>query len=153
MKEEILKYALEHWGIDLSRVLDMGCGNGIMTKLLVKYGAGEIAAADASASAVERYVAATGRPCMTHSFEDIAEGRFPVRRYSLVVCSFSLHFLQPVYLPLFMAGLRRLTQTLLVIGPTDRPTIPLQNQWVLAGEHQTKNEARGRLFRTKTLVA
>ncbi|MFZ8393417.1 hypothetical protein ACO1MB_14345, partial [Staphylococcus aureus] len=83
-------------------------------------------------------------------FEDIAAGTFPAKRYTLVVCSYSLHFYKSS-MPAFLYRLRRLTSTLLVIGPGDKPTIE-SRYWYLSNEYKARNEAKGRLFREKWFV-
>lgn len=149
-KEEIIRHAVANWNVDLGRVLDMGCGNGIVTKFLFKHGAVEVDSSDPSDYAEFKFRERFGRPCLRHSFEDIAAGTFPAKRYTLVVCSYSLHFYKSS-MPAFLYRLRRLTSTLLVIGPGDKPTIE-SRYWYLSNEHKARNEAKGRLFREKWFV-
>ena len=150
MKEEILSHAVGNWSVDLSSVLDMGCGSGIVTKLLLNHGAVEVDSSDPADYAEFKFKERFGRACLRYGFEDIAGGTFPPKKYTLVVCSYSLHF-HKSSLSEFLYRLRRLTSTLLVIGPGDLPVID-SRYWYNAGEHQTKNHTKGRLFRAKWLM-
>lgn len=146
-KENIIKHAITNWNINVDYVLDMGCGNGVVTKFLFKHGAKEIDSSDPSDYAELKFIERFGKPCLRYSFEDIAAGTFPKKTYTLVVCSYSLHFYKSS-LPAFLYRLRRLTSTLLIIGPEDRPVIE-SRYWHMVNEYQTRNEAKGRLFRAK----
>lgn len=149
-KEEIIQHAIKNWNIDLSCVLDIGCGSGIITKLLLKHGAKEVDSSDPADYAELKFVERFGKPCMRYSFENIANQTFPHKKYSLVVCSYSLHFYKSS-LSEFLYNLRKFTSNFLVIGPNDKPIIETK-YWHLVGEYQTRNQAKGRLFRTKWLL-
>ncbi len=146
-KEEIIRHAIANWNIDLNHVLDMGCGSGIVTKILLKYGASEVDSSDPSDYAELKFAERFNKKCLRYSFEDIASGVFPKKTYTLVVCSYSLHFYKSS-LQAFLYRLRRLTSTLLVIGPNNRPAIESRH-WILTNEYQAKNQAKGRLFKMK----
>jgi SAM-dependent methyltransferase len=148
-KEEVIRQAA-NWNVDFRCVLDMGCGNGIVTKLLLKHGALEVDSSDPSDDAYLRFTEKFGRPCLRYSFEDIAAGKFPKKTYSLVVCSYSLHFCKSSLVD-FMCGLTKLTSTLLVIGPNGSPKIH-SKYWRLDREQNVGSYAMGRLFRIKWIM-
>lgn len=148
MKEELLQHALKNWGLDLTRCLDMGCGSGLMTKYLFKYGAVEVDSSDPGDFAAEKFEATFGRSCLRYGFEHVADGSFPGGRYTLVVCAYSMHFMKKALVPAFMAGAVKLTDTLLVISPRDKPVIDSPD-WLPAREYQARSRAMVRLFVTK----
>lgn len=149
MKEKLLQYALKHWGLDLTRCLDMGCGSGLMTKYLFKYGAGEVDSSDPGDFAAGNFEKEFGRSCLRYGFEHVAGGSFPGRDYTLVVCAYSMHFMKKSLMPAFMAGAVKLTNTLLVISPRDKPVIDSPD-WLQAREFQSRSRAMVRLFTTKS---
>lgn len=124
--------AVTTWKLDLSRVLDLACGSGEVTLALREQGAPAVEGVDPYTGAA--YQARTGQSAETLSFEDIAAGALDGRRYSLVVCSYALHLLEPSRLPRLAYQLSRAAAALLVLTPHKRPDLRPEWGWQLAGE-------------------
>ncbi len=127
-----IQVAVTTWNLDLSRVLDLACGSGEATLALREQGALAGEGVDPYSGAA--YQARTGQSAETLSFEGIAAGALDGRRYSLVVCSYALHLLEPSRLPRLAYQLSRIAATLLVLTPHKRPDLRAEWGWLLAGE-------------------
>lgn len=68
------------------------------------------------------------------SFEDIAGGILAGRRYSIVVCSFSLHLCDPSYLTTCCRSLAQSCANLVIITPHKRPEITEAMGWRLVSD-------------------
>jgi ubiquinone/menaquinone biosynthesis C-methylase UbiE len=153
MREEVIRHAARNWQLDFSNVCDLACGDGRITSFLLAFGlAVNVEGVDHARDSCLDYEKKTGRPCLNLKFEDIAAGSFPQRKYSLVICSFGLHFLDPDLIPGFLRGLTRYTSTFLLIGPGWQKPIPLDH-WAKVEEYVASNGTPGRLFRRKTWMA
>ena len=124
--------AVRAWAPDLTRVLDLACGSGEVTLTLQALGAGAIEGVDPYTG--RAYQERTGQPAEPLSFEDVAAGSLAGRAYSLIVCSYALHLLQPSRLPQLAYTLSQLAPTLLVLTPHKRPHLRPEWGWALAGE-------------------
>jgi hypothetical protein len=129
---QCIEMAASRWRLDLSRVLDLAAGSGEATLALRDLGAGAIEACDPYL--FELYKRRVGQPCERFSFEDIAAGALAAREYSLIVCSFALHLVDPSRLPTVCLQLGLIAPALLVLTPHKRPEIREQWGWELAGE-------------------
>ena len=138
-----LHAAVAAWQPDLSRVLDLACGSGEATLALHELGAGSVDGIDPYTAGA--YQARTGRLSENFTFEAIAAGALAGRRYSLVVCSYALHLLEPSRLPRLAYELSRLAPSLLILTPHKRPAIRPEWGWQLAGE-QVVERVRARLY-------
>src|SRR5688572_17211908 len=127
-----LGLARSRWGLDLSRVLDLACGSGEATLALRALGAGAVDGLDPYTG--QAYAARTGQRAEPLSFEAVAAGALTGRSYSLIVCSYALHLLQPSRLPTLTYPLSRLAPALLVRTPHKRPHLRPEWGWVLTGE-------------------
>lgn len=127
-----LAEAVRAWEPDLSRVLDLACGSGEVTLTLQALGAGAIDGVDPYTG--HAYQARTGQSAEPFSFEAVAAGALAGRAYSLVVCSYALHLLQPSRLPQLAYTLCQLAPALLVLTPHKRPDLRPEWGWALAGE-------------------
>jgi len=142
-----MRKVVQSWPLDLSHVLDLAAGSGEITLALMGLGHDNVEATDPFTHGL--CLRRTGKPCLTHGFEEIALGRFPPRRYSSVICSYALHLLEPSWLPQFLCGLGNLTDTLLVLSPLKRPVIRPSWGWSLDHE-KCCEKVHCRLFRKKT---
>lgn len=127
-----LAQAVKKWRLDLSRVLDLACGSGEMTLELRDLGAGEIEGVDPFTG--DAYRERIGRDAAGVSFEQIAAGALAGRRYSLIVCSYALHLVEPSRLPGLLAALGELSSTLLILSPHKRPRLDPAWGWRLVDE-------------------
>lgn len=140
-----LQAAVAAWRPDLGRVLDLACGSGEATLALRELGAAAIDGLDPYTAAA--YQARTGRPAETLSFEAVAAGALAGRRYSLVVCSYALHLLEPSRLPRLAFQLSQIAPSLLVLTPHKRPAIRPEWGWQPAGE-MVVERVRARLYQS-----
>ena len=124
--------AVTAWQPDLSRVLDLACGSGEATLALRDLGAHAIDGVDPYTAPA--YLARTGLPAESLTFEAVAAGALSGRRYSLIVCSYALHLLAPSRLPRLAYQLSRIADGLLVLTPHKRPHLRPEWGWRLAGE-------------------
>jgi hypothetical protein len=129
---QCIEMAASRWPLDLARVLDLAAGSGEATLALRDLGAGEIEACDPYLFAL--YERRVGRTCERFSFEDVAAGALAGREYSLVVCSFALHLVDPSRLPMVCLQLASIAPALLVLTPHKRPEIRAQWGWEPEGE-------------------
>lgn len=127
-----LHTAVAAWGLDLTRVLDLACGSGEATLALREVGAAHIDGVDPYTAAA--YAERTGRPAETLTFEAISAGALDGRQYSLIVCSYALHLLEPSRLPQLAYQLSRVAPALLVLTPHKRPNLRPAWGFALAAE-------------------
>lgn len=129
-------------GLDLSAVLDLACGSGEATLPLLELGA-QVHAVDPYTGPA--FTARTGREAEALSFEQIAAGALAGRRYSLVVCAYALHLVEPSRLFALGWALAAASDTLVVISPHKRPQ--LARPWRLARE-ELSDRVRSRTWRS-----
>ena len=127
-----LGLARSKWDLDLTRVLDLAAGGGEATLALRGLGAARVEGCDPYL--FELYERRTGTPAERFSFEDVAGGALAGRAYSLVVCSFALHLVEPSRLPAVCYQLGVVSPALLVLTPHKRPDVRAGWGWALAGE-------------------
>lgn len=128
---------------DLSHVLDLAAGSGEATLVLRELGAGRIDGIDPFTH--EAYRARTGVECGRESFEEIAAGALRDRHWSLIVCSFAMHLLEPSRLPDLAWQLSRIGDSLLIVTPNKRPILHPGWGWHL--RHETLvQRVRARLY-------
>ncbi len=112
---DALAKCVARWDLDLARVLDLACGSGEITLRLRELGAEAIDGVDPFTG--EAYRRRTGQDALLHSFEQIAAGELSDRRYSLIVCSYALHLVEPSRLPGLLYQLGILSPALLILSP------------------------------------
>jgi len=145
--------AVAAWDLDLTYVLDLACGSGEVTLALRDLparsdrGPRTIEGLDPFTGAA--YQARTGQLAEALSFEAIAGGALEGRRYSLVVCSYALHLLDPSRLPRLTYQLSRIAGALLVLTPHKRPHLRRDWGWELTGE-MVVERVRVRGYRSST---
>jgi SAM-dependent methyltransferase len=141
----LLGRLIPEWRLDVSRTLDLACGSGEATLILLEHGAGVLGADPFTRAA---YRERTGLEAEAWSFEDIAHGALEGRSFSLIVCSFALHLLEPSRLPSVAFALSRAGEALLILTPHKRPNLRPEWGWNL--EHETlESRVRARLYRTR----
>jgi hypothetical protein len=138
------------WSLDLSRVLDLAAGSGEATLALRGLGAGVVEACDPYLFA--QYERRTGMPAERLSFADVAAGALAGRAYSLVVCSFALHLVEPSRLPAVCYQLSLVSPALLVLTPHKRPEVRAEWGWHVEGEFVWAR-VRTRLYRSAVVAA
>lgn len=113
--------------------MDLAAGSGEATLALkALHPAATFHAIDPYTS--QAYTARTGWPCENLTFEQISTGALRDRRYSLIVCSFAMHLVEPSRLPSLCMELATLAPQLLILTPHKRPIIKPAWNWELAGE-------------------
>jgi hypothetical protein len=137
--------AAREWRLDLSRVLDLAAGSGEATLALRSCGAEAIEGIDPFT--FDAYHQRTGQPALRMSFEQIASGELAGPRYSLIVCSFALHLVEPSRLPRLCYQLGVIGEQLLVLTPHKRPRIAQAWGWELR-EEMVIQQVRSRLYRS-----
>lgn len=137
--------AARDWHLDLTNVLDLAAGSGEATLALREAGARHIDAIDPYT--FEAYEQRTGSPAGLETFEQIAQGALLARRYSLIVCSFALHLIEPSRLPLVCVQLSLISPALLILTPHKRPQVRREWGWVLDCE-MVVQRVRSRLYRS-----
>jgi plasmid stabilization system protein ParE len=130
--DRLIEEAVKTWSLDLDRVLDLACGSGEATIAIERLGAGTIVGADPFTAVA--YRRRTGRTAERIGFEDIAAGALAGRHFSLIVCSFALHLVEPSRLPTIAYELSRVGDSLLILTPHKRPLLRPGWGWSLVGE-------------------
>ena len=145
--EQAIRSTLTHchkrWSLDLTNVLDLACGSGEVTLAVRDLGTGHVDGIDPYTAAAYRQ--RTGQDALQLSFAQIAAGEWDQRQYSLIICSYALHLLEPSRLPVLLQRLAQCAPGLLVLSPHKRPVIKSDCGWRLLDEayHQ---RVRARLF-------
>jgi SAM-dependent methyltransferase len=141
---EVVRGVVERNDLDLRQVLDLACGSGEATRILLDLGARDVDGVDPYTH--EAYRAATGRTAEELSFEDVAAGALAGRSYSLTVCSFALHLAGASRLPVLAWQLSQISDAFLVVTPHKRPLLRPAWGWHLADEIVI-DRVRGRCYR------
>jgi 2-polyprenyl-3-methyl-5-hydroxy-6-metoxy-1,4-benzoquinol methylase len=130
--ERVLRAAVTKWSPDSGRVLDLACGSGEVTLVMRSLGAGTVHGIDPFTA--DAYRERTGAEAERLTFEEIAAGALASRRYSLIVCSFALHLVEPSRLPTLAYQLSRVAGSLLILTPHKRPVLKPEWGWQMVGE-------------------
>jgi len=147
--ERLLKIVAEDWTLALSHVLDLAAGSGEVTLALRGLGAGRIEGIDPFT--YDAFQARTGQTAGRETFEQIAEGALAGRSYSLIVCSFALHLVEPSRLPKLTHQLAEIGDRLLIITPHKRPQIRPDWGWEIEREIVVQR-VRARLYRSTNVI-
>jgi SAM-dependent methyltransferase len=140
----LLERLIQEWHLDLSSVLDLACGSGEVTTIVLEHG-GTVTGIDPFT--FEAYRARTGLEAERWNFEEIADGALEGRRFGLIVCSFALHLVEISRLPRVVFQLAQVAQTLLILTPHKRPNLKPEWGWLLESEI-LEARVRARLYRT-----
>ena len=138
----LLERLIPEWQLDLSNVLDLACGSGEVSSVILSHG-GNVTGVDPFT--FEAYQARTGLEAERWTFEDIADGVLEDRRFELVVCSFALHLVEVSRLPMVAFQLAQTAETLLVLTPHKRPNLKADWGWKLEAE-VLEARVRARLY-------
>ena len=130
--ERVLRAAVAKWSPDLSHVLDLACGSGEVTLVLRSLGAETVQGIDPFTA--DAYWERTGAEAERLTFEDIAAGALDGRRFSLIVCSYALHLVEPPRLPTLVYQLGRVADSLFILTPHKRPVLKPAWGWQIVGE-------------------
>lgn len=127
------------WELDLNNSLDLCCGSGEITSVL-----------DCSEGndpyTYESYIKNTGKPCMTHTFDDIMHGKL-TKQYNMIICSYALHLAEPSKLPQIIYQLSRICNQFLLISPHKKPEI--KKDWGMTLDNSAYMEGiRIKLYKT-----
>jgi SAM-dependent methyltransferase len=144
----LLERLISEWHLNLSSVLDLACGSGEVSSVVLGHG-GAVTGIDPFT--FEAYRARTGLEAEQFSFEDIANGALEDRRFSLIVCSFALHLVEASRLPKLAFQLAQTADTLLILTPHKRPNLKQEWGWNLEVE-VLETRVRARLYRTSNPV-
>lgn len=113
--EECLLY---HWSEKYKTVLDMGCGDGLVTKYLKK---NKLVVTDnvygCDAYMYERYERETKEKCFKYSFEDISKGEYNLPKVDVIIMSYAIDLVDKSYLNNFLYSLSTLSEELIIIRP------------------------------------
>jgi SAM-dependent methyltransferase len=139
----LLEKLIPDWNLDLSSVLDLACGSGEVSSVILRHG-GNVTGIDPFT--YEAFQRRTGLEAERLSFEDIANGVLEGRRFSLIVCSFALHLVEVSRLPNLAFQLAQIADTLLILTPHKRPNLKQESGWKLKSE-VLETRVRARLYR------
>ncbi len=132
--------------LDYSNVLDLCCGNGEVSSLLMEMGYPEVAGCDPYT--FREYMKATGKPCFKYSFDDLIRGRL-TGSYSSVICSFGMHLCPEEKLFPLVSNLFALTTNIIIITPHKRPELEKLGLATLAFEDYALT-SKGKKVRLKS---
>lgn len=97
-------------------VLDLACGNGMVSNILKKCGISNIEGADKYM--YNRYINETGFLCYPFSFEDIADFNCIFeKQYNVIICSYAFDLVPESYKNKLLYSLSTYTDTLILIRP------------------------------------
>lgn len=135
-----LRKCVTDWGLDITMVLDLACGSGEVTLEVKKMG-GQAHGIDPYTNAA--YKERTGQEAAVGSFESIATEGLVGQRYSLVVCSYAMHLVDPSWLPRLVYRLGEVSDYLLVLSPHKRPDL---TPWCKVNQEAYHDRVRARLY-------
>jgi SAM-dependent methyltransferase len=139
----LLEKLIPDWLLDLSNVLDLACGSGEVSSVVLERG-GNVTGIDPFT--FKAFQERTGLKAERWTFEDIANGMLEGRHFSLIVCSFALHLVEVSRLPIVAFQLAQIADTLLILTPHKRPNIKSEWGWKLESETLAAR-VRARLYR------
>lgn len=105
---------------NFNSVLDLCCGGGEVTKVLLEKGVKNIEGADPYT--FELYIKKNKKFCINLSFKDILNGKM-IGNYNTIICSFAFHLINKKDLFMIIHELFRHTKTIIIISPTKKPDI------------------------------
>jgi SAM-dependent methyltransferase len=139
----LLERLIREWNLSLSHVLDLACGSGEVSSVILEHG-GMVTGIDPFT--FEAFQKRTGLEAERWTFEQIANGALEGRSFSLIVCSFALHLVEASRLPMVAFQLTQISETLLILTPHKRPNLKPDWGWNLKAE-VLEARVRARLYR------
>lgn len=140
--KEVLNASKFFWNLDLGNVLDLACGDGVVTRHL---NATNVIGVDPYTQ--NAYFEKTGKQALSITFDDIMNGAISDHRYSLIVCSFALHLVETSKLRKLEYMLAIISKSLLVISPHKNPIII--NGWEKHPHELYLERVRARYYKSK----
>jgi 2-polyprenyl-3-methyl-5-hydroxy-6-metoxy-1,4-benzoquinol methylase len=117
--EQIKELLIRNIGrIKLDNILDMCCGSGEVTKILLNNGINDIKGSDKYTQSI--YTKNTEKLCLDLSFKDILARKLS-GNFSTIICSFALHLVDEKDLRMITYELFNHTENLIIISPHKRP--------------------------------
>jgi 2-polyprenyl-3-methyl-5-hydroxy-6-metoxy-1,4-benzoquinol methylase len=96
-------------------ILDLACGSGEITGLLVKHGYTATNITGMDPYTHKTYTANTGCKCLEYTFHDLISGQIQDLQFDCVVCSYAVHLIDKDGLYGFMSELASLTGHFVVL--------------------------------------
>jgi len=119
--KDIVQEAIDDDIVDLSHCLDMSCGNGEITNILIDNGVKNIEATDPYLCS--NYSKHHDFNCLEYSFDGIMKGKLDNKEYSTIFCSYALHLSDKSILPNLLWNLSLISKYLVIISPNNNPLI------------------------------
>lgn len=128
---------------DFSHVLDLGSGKGEVTTILKELGYDNVVGSDPYL--YNEYMRNTSKKCYKYSFEDIQKGALDNKRYSTIVCSYSLHLAKSSIVPTLLWKLSLISKYLIILSPNNNPIVKEENGWSLIDNFK-KGKCKTRIY-------
>jgi hypothetical protein len=142
---KLLHQIVLEYPINFNKVLDLAGGSGEVTLALRTLGYEQVEGIEPYT--FNAYQQRTGKVAEKFTFEEIEQGILAAREYTIIICSFALHLVQPSRLPTLAYQLSRLTPLLLIITPNKKPILQSRWGWQLTKEWLIER-VRGRLYQS-----
>lgn len=121
--KDIIQEIIDEDIVDLSDCLDMSCGNGEITNILVNNGVRNIEATDPYLC--KNYRKSHNFTCLDLSFKDIMMGSLKDKQYSTIFCSYALHLSDKSILPELLWNLSLISKYFVVISPNKNTNVDI----------------------------
>jgi 2-polyprenyl-3-methyl-5-hydroxy-6-metoxy-1,4-benzoquinol methylase len=109
--------------------LDLSCGTGLITDILMKKGITDIIGCDPYLN--KEYTENTTKESIDLSFNDIQHGKLFGKRYDSIVCSYAMHLIEPSRLNQVLWNLCLVSNYLVLLSPNNRPFITDEESYEL----------------------
>ncbi len=135
--------------IDYSRVLDMSCGSGEITRALQNLGYENMLGCDPFTAKL--YREKTGCACLEYTFADfllpktLTDTHFETK-FSTTICSFALHLAPEKILYSFVQAMWQLSDVFVIITPHKRPALEKLSHTQLLFEDSTLTLREKKIF-------
>ncbi len=132
--------------IDYNSSLDLCCGAGEVSQVLMEMGYNDISACDPFTQ--KAYFENVAKKCLDHNFDYIIKNGFP-SRFSSVICSFAMHLCPKEKLYPLVSRLFESTKQIIIITPHKRPELEKLTGVILDFEDSVLTK-RGKKVRLKS---